>query len=306
MWSAFEIGAEIRPQDAPGPRVLDLHLSDERFRRAARLAPDHGKLMHMFLVREPELDAFAHLHPVPEEEDRFAVTLPDGLPAGTYRVYADVTHEDGIAQTLTTTVQVEPPDPGEAMENAPLAKHPPQDPDDSFHVAAPTADAEHAFPDGHRMVWQDAASPRVREETRLAFRLLEPSGSPAPLDPYMGMLSHAAVRRHDGEVFIHLHPTGTVSMASRQLSELRDGERRGEIPIGYKGPIEHEGMEHEGMEHEGMEHEGMDHGSMEHDGGAVEVEMPYIFPRAGEYRIWVQVKRGGRVYTGVFDTEVVE
>jgi hypothetical protein len=35
-----------------------------------------------------------------------------------------------------------------------------------------------------------------------------------------------------------------------------------------------------------------------------EVAFPYGFPRAGEYRIFVQVKCGGQVETGVFDAEV--
>jgi hypothetical protein len=95
----------------------------------------------------------------------------------------------------------------------------------------------------------------------------------------MGMLSHAAITRDDGDVFVHLHPMGSINMAAQQAFEKK-------LPASVGA--------------------GMDHGAHAahaHHGPTV-VSFPYEFPQPGRYRIWVQVKSRGRVLTGVFDTEV--
>src|SRR5262249_38590998 len=98
---------------AGGERRLTLAVDDERWRQPARLPllPDHGKLVHMFLVRVPAGDAFAHVHPVPRaagDDGAFQTVLPP-IPTGSYDLYADVTQESGFPNTLTARVEVPPP-----------------------------------------------------------------------------------------------------------------------------------------------------------------------------------------------------
>lgn len=263
-----------------GERVLTLAITDSAWARWSPLIPDHGKLMHMFLVREPGLDAFAHLHPVRTDSSTFRLVLPP-LPAGEYRVYGDVVHESGFPQTLVDRVTLPAP-PAERPSPA-------LDPDDSWQVGPAAAGRVARLADGSVMHWEPDAGAALstRRETTLRFRVVDPQGRPARLEPYMGMLSHAAVSRADGAVFVHLHPAGTVSMTSQQLFEQRE---RGDTTRNAAGELVLRADGHAG-----------------HRAPAVsEVSFPYQFPQPGRYRVWVQVKREGRVLTGAFEAEVGE
>jgi hypothetical protein len=280
-----------------GRRVLDLRIADERQTEWSPITPDHGKLMHLFLVREPGFDAFAHLHPLAQGADGFRAALPP-LPAGTYRLYADVVHESGFPQTLVDRVEI----PAPRTSAAPADAGPPTDPDDSWRVTEPLmAGMATAGPklclleDGGTMLWHQSPLVANREAT-LRFEVRGADGLPAALEPYMGMQGHAVVVRDnhekdgrrdrtDGEVFVHLHPMGTVSMAAQEAF-AKMGREEGVTALPAMAPM----AAMPGMNPTGA--------------AASVVSFPYEFPQPGRYRLWVQVKSGGKVQTGVFDVEV--
>lgn len=280
IYKPFNLETAARAEG--GRAVLRLAIDDPASKDWSPLMPDHGKLMHAFLIREPALDAFAHIHPVPQGEDVFEVALPP-LPPGTYRVYADVVHESGFPQTLVDTVQV-PAAAGDAPAAGTLAP----DPDDSWRHGPPVTRLLAAGPklslldeEGTQMLWHQAPLEAGRD-VDLRFEIRSKDGHPVPLEPYMGMLSHAAVTRDDGKVFVHLHPMGSVNMAAQQVFEAKIAPGAKPAPAA--------------MDHSAHA------GHMGH--GPSVVSFPYEFPEPGRYRIWVQVKSGGKVLTGVFDTEV--
>ncbi|RMH20089.1 MAG: hypothetical protein D6696_09020 [Acidobacteria bacterium] len=283
----LSVRASVTVEEA-GHRTLALVIDDSDFRqgRWSPIVPDHGKLMHAFLIAEPSLDAFAHLHPVRLDHERFAVDLPPALPAGRYRLYADLTHASGYAHTLTAAVELPPAVPGAPPRTGRLAP----DADDSWHVGGAAGEGKAVFDDGFEMRLVPGGPLHAGREVELRFALYAAGGDAAVLEPYMGMLSHAAVRRHDGAVFIHLHPTGTISMAAQTVLKLRQS---GAVASGSSAlpPAALDALSGHGG-----------HGG--HAAAGAPVVMPYEFPRGGPYRVWVQLKSGGRVYTGVFDLQV--
>jgi hypothetical protein len=260
----------------PTPDRLSLSLADPgwlRWRRTDDLIPDHGHLMHLFLVRAPGLDAIAHLHPRADGEQdgaaRFGQAVPP-LPAGSYRLFGDIVHANGIDETVTASVDL--PGGGATAELG----GPAFDPDDAMAVI-PTAGsaASPAFPlpaGRGTLRWLDARAPRAGQTVVLEIEVDGADGKPAVVEPYMGMAGHAMILARDGSVFAHVHPTGSVPMAALALV---DGTQA----------VDH-------SRHHGMTF-------------APRVRFPYVFPKAGAYRLFVQVKLAGRVETGAWDLEVL-
>ncbi len=277
-----------------GQRILRLEINDERFVHSAPLVPDHGKLMHLFLVREPELDAFAHLHPIKRDRKTFETALPE-LPPGSYRLYADVTYETGFSDTLTTAVEV----PDKPIEGSSETRSASPDADDSWRIATPDANQlknECRLSGDYTMTWSDPARIVDNQPIHLRFTVRNTNGQPVSLESYLGMRGHLALRRDDGSVFTHLHPGGSASMAAMQLSVLRT---EGKLPLkaafGADEPICQLPVPTAG-EQDWLRGNAAAENSV--------VSFPYAFPRTGRYRLWVQVKINGQVLTGVFEVVV--
>ena len=259
----------------------------------AALVPDHGKLMHMFLVEADMLSAFAHVHPVTAGDDVFTVALPP-LPAGEYRIFADVVHENGFAPTLVDTVRVPPPAAraggtsavGPSPGAAPATASPERDPDDSWARLQPrsaSTSAVYALPSGRTIRWEREGEPMHDRETTLRFAVTEADGAPSPLEPYMGMLGHAAVLRHDGSVFVHLHPAGSINLTAQARFAAAEASEAGAAAMPAHAMRMHATSERTNT-----------------------VAFPFVFPRPGAWRIVVQVKIGGAVETAAFDVDVTE
>jgi len=86
------------------------------------------------------------------------------------------------------------------------------------------------------------------------------------------MAGHAVFMSKDGKIFAHVHPSGSVSMAALSLAQ------------GSASDNTMSGMSHETP--------------------GPDVAFLYGFPQAGEYRIFVQVRRAGHVETAEFASRV--
>lgn len=243
-------------------------------RRASSWSPlieDHGKLMHLFLIRE-DMGAFAHLHPLTTDSVKFPSILPP-LPPGRYLVFADIVHESGFTQTMVSSIGID------NLRGSPKGTG---DPDDSWFIGDASASVA-KLDSGATMEWEKGSAPlKAGALAALRFVVRNADGSPATLEPYMGMPGHAVVQRDDGSVFVHLHPMGTISMASQMAFEMRQpGDS-------VRGSL---GKRLAGAESQMMLHAPTTVGV---------VSFPYAFPKAGKYRIWVQVKLSGHIVTGSY------
>ena len=253
--------------------------------RPSAIVPDHGKLMHLFVVRADDATAFAHLHPRAQDTSAnpaFVTTLPP-LPRGRYHLYGDVVQETGFERTLVGILDV-------ATETAARSTET-RDPDDAWYLGPASTDGEARLDDGARMTVRLAPSgaPRAGEELTIRVAVTDASGKPARLEPYLGMPAHGVVIRVDGQVYVHLHPMGTITRAAQDAFLARD---RGDTTANGRLLLQ--------------DHLGHGFGEPPVSDSLAVIEFPYAFPRPGDYRLFVQVKRAGRILTGAYAVAVTD
>jgi hypothetical protein len=245
---------------------LVLHLREPGWlnRRTDDLLPDHNHLMHLYVLHLPEMDRVWHLHPELADDGSFRQTLPN-MPAGRYALYGDVVHASGLGETVTTQIDL-PAIQGAELTGDDAASGP-------LAVKANYNPDVSELPGGYRMIWERGEGAiHARRPYQFRFRVEdERGGAPADMELYMGMPGHAAFVATDGSVFAHVHPSGSVPMAA----------------LGLAQPANPHAQHMQGS-------------------GALpaEVAFPYGFPKPDAYRIFVQVKQGGRILTGAFAANV--
>ena len=122
------------------------------------------------------------------------------------------------------------------------------------------------------IVWEQQGEPITAGQLKtFTFRVEDENHQPAgDLELYMGMPGHAVFIKRDRRVFAHIHPGGSVPAAALAIAAAHGdrGHESHHVPL---PPV---------------------------------VSFPYGFPEPGEYRIFVQVKRGGHIRTEAFDASV--
>lgn len=239
--------------------------------------PDHGHLMHLFLIRVPAMDSIWHLHPDRIAGGAFAENLPAMAP-GQYKVFADIVDKSGYPWTLVGDLKLP-----QIIGGAPAT-------DDSHwegaRLTTPLSETTVAqLADGGRMVWERGDAPlKANVPANFKFLVEDKNGSPAhDLEPYMGMTAHAQVVCTDLSVFAHIHPAGSVSMAALDIARAAlmsqppsaASEMSMDMPMSHSSPAL-----------------------------PPEIKFPYGFPHPGDYRIFVQIKHSGHVQTAAFDAHV--
>jgi hypothetical protein len=256
------------PVAGQGTQTLEVKMNE--------LIPDHGHIMHLFLIRLPGMEQMWHLHPDRTDANAFVEKLPP-MPAGQYQVFADVVDKYGFPWTLVGKTSLP------QINGSPITG------DDSAWdgnrlTSAFSENTVAQLTDGARMVWERDAGPvKANVPTSFKFRVEEKDGSPARgLEPYMGMAAHAEVVATDLSVFAHIHPAGSVSMAALDMAQA--------------GLMSQSG---------GASAMAMDMGPA-HSSASLppRFSFPYGFPHPGDYRIFVQIKRRGVAQTAAFDAHV--
>jgi hypothetical protein len=169
-------------------QALRFRIVDDRGDTVRDFDVEHTKRMHLVVVRR-DLTGFQHVHPVQGDDGTWSVPLKLS-GAGSYRVFADFSHDDRRT-TLASDLRVDG-----SGDLQPLP------------AASPVAVTD----DGYS-VRLDEAEARAGEEDEMHFTITR-DGKPVAVDPYLGANGHLVALRAGDLAFLHVHPTEGVTFES--------------------------------------------------------------------------------------------
>ena len=253
--------------------ILQIFFTDELWLNGMipDLMPDHGKIMHLYLIHE-DYSQLCHLHPNRNDADNnlFEVVLPD-IKYGKYYLYMDITLESGFSTTLINQIDYD-------VENIQKIKY--------DYLISDIDDSYISNDFNYIIKWLNEKKYfNINEDINLTFQTQNLMGHPTVIEPYIQMGGHGAILKNDHSIFIHIHPIGTISMASQELYNQND-------------EIESSGICYFGSPDDSLKIYLEDEKSI--------LNFPPInLEQPGDYIMWIQAKSMGEIITHKFDFTVL-
>ena len=257
-------------------KFMSIEIIDELWKqnRMSDIIPDHGKIMHVYLISD-NYDMLAHIHPSRyENDDKFIVKMPP-VDFGTYYLFMDVTHATGFSHTMTNKIEYN-------EDNITFTES-------IFDIDRDVDDAWAINSKENRITWKNKKPfYKSGDDIDLEFQVMN-NGKPAILEPYIKMGGHAALLKKDQTVFVHIHPIGTISMASQEIFQENY----------IQGIVDQDDICFFGFVNDSKEN------IINNVSPNGKVSFPSMkLENTGEYGLWVQVKSSGEVITQKFDFEI--
>lgn len=256
---------EASPVAVNAPSRLLLSVVAADGGRATRFDRHHGEPMHL-IATSFDLEDFQHLHPTLLADGSFTVELRPGR-ASPYALFAEVSPSDGAgaAQVLRHTLWP-------AGARGGVARLDDADAFDGRRALRHTTD------DTSLVLAPLDAPLEAGVPVALSIEVEDVSEASVQLEEWLGMPAHAIAISPTFRHFLHFHGAFAPAGTARE-------------------PGEHDHHAH-----------GAAHGHAAHVQHTVRssnrVEVHATFPEAGLYKLWVQVKRAGRILTAPFVVQV--
>ena len=238
-------------------------------REHGKIISEHNKLAHIYIFDKDKNSFMAHLHPISLINDyEFETCLPP-MRAGNYVMYADLAHEDGYSHSITQTFKIEN-SIDNTMYNQGLC-----DPDNSYSNFDQTSiDVD----------WVNKKNVYSLDDN-IGFDLkVSKDNELVELDSYVGMGAHGVIVDLDSELYMHMHPLGSISMSAQRKFMKSDTENF----ICDFGLIEDE------------------YGNFKELDGMGRIIFPSINLKEGNYRFFVQlkIKESQKIVSKQFDFSI--